>query len=154
MQTASHLCSLILDWWFVICSMVIHDSECSQRDKVPLNTNSTTPNQLCKVCVFFEATMNYYTIIYKAISVSGCPMKVSSKAKEIITIFETISPVRKSIHWIQVQMYILGSNTTLGQQYCAPQVRPDCVSKSCPPDHDSTFHVTEMPALTTRPSVT
>ena len=36
--------------------------------------------------------------------------------------------------------------------YQAPQVRPDRGSNSWPPDHDSTFHVTEMPALTTRPS--
>ena len=42
----------------------------------------------------------------------------------------------------------------LGQKYYAPQVRPDRGSNSWPPDHDSTFHVTEMPALTTRPSVT
>ena len=42
----------------------------------------------------------------------------------------------------------------LGQKYQAPQVRPDWGSNSWPPDHDSTFHVTEMPALTTKPSVT
>ena len=37
----------------------------------------------------------------------------------------------------------------LGQKYQAPQVRPDWGSKSWPPDHDSTFHVTETPDLTT-----
>ena len=42
----------------------------------------------------------------------------------------------------------------LGQKYQAPQVRPDRGSNSWPPDHDSTFHVTETPALTTWPSVT
>ena len=42
----------------------------------------------------------------------------------------------------------------LGQKYQAPQVRPDRGSNSWPPDHDSTFQVTEMPALTTWPSVT
>ena len=42
----------------------------------------------------------------------------------------------------------------LGQKYRTPQVRPDRGSNSCPPDHDSTFHVTETPALTTWPSVT
>ena len=31
---------------------------------------------------------------------------------------------------------------------------PDRGSNSRPPDHDSTFHVTETPALTTKPSVT
>ena len=31
--------------------------------------------------------------------------------------------------------------------------QPDQGSNSRPPDHDSTLHVTEMPALTTRPSV-
>ena len=35
-----------------------------------------------------------------------------------------------------------------------PQVWPDWGSNSWPSDHDSTFHVTETPALTTRPSVT
>ena len=42
----------------------------------------------------------------------------------------------------------------LGQKYQAPQVPPDRCPNSWPPDHDSTFHVNEMPALTTRPSVT
>ena len=39
----------------------------------------------------------------------------------------------------------------LGQKYYAPQVQPDRDSNSRPPDHDSTFHVTETPALATRP---
>ena len=42
----------------------------------------------------------------------------------------------------------------LGQKHYAPQGRPDRGSNPWPPDHDSTFHVTETPALTTRPSVT
>ena len=42
----------------------------------------------------------------------------------------------------------------LGQKYQAPQVRPDRGSNLWPPDHDSTFHVTETPALTTQPLVT
>ena len=44
----------------------------------------------------------------------------------------------------------------LGEKYYiyTPQVRPDQGSNSWPPDHDSTFHVTETPALTTWPSVT
>ena len=42
----------------------------------------------------------------------------------------------------------------LGQKNYVPQVRPDKGSTSCPPDHDSTFHVTETPALTTLPSET
>ena len=37
--------------------------------------------------------------------------------------------------------------------YNAPQVRSDWGSNSSPLDHDSTFHVTEPPALTTWPSV-
>ena len=41
----------------------------------------------------------------------------------------------------------------LGQKYHASQVRPDWDSNSWPSDHDSTVHVTETPALTTRPSV-
>ena len=42
----------------------------------------------------------------------------------------------------------------LGQKYQAPQVQPGGDLNSWPPDHDSTFHVSEMPAITTRPSVT
>ena len=38
--------------------------------------------------------------------------------------------------------------------YYAPQVQTDRCLNSRPPDHDSTFHVTETPALTTWPSVT
>ena len=40
-------------------------------------------------------------------------------------------------------------STTLGQKYYAPQVQPDRGLNSWPPVHDSPFHVTEMPALTT-----
>ena len=36
----------------------------------------------------------------------------------------------------------------------APQVHPGRGLNSWPPDHDSTFHATETPAITTRPSVT
>ena len=42
----------------------------------------------------------------------------------------------------------------LGQKYYAPQVRLDQGLNLWHPDHDSTFHVTKTPALTTRPSVT
>ena len=42
----------------------------------------------------------------------------------------------------------------LGQKYHASQVQPGRGLNSWPPDHDSTFHVTEIPALTTWPSVT
>ena len=50
--------------------------------------------------------------------------------------------------------HYFGFMYALGQKYCAPQVRLNQGSNSWPPDHDSTFHVTETPALTTRPSVT
>ena len=42
----------------------------------------------------------------------------------------------------------------LGQKYHAPQVQPGWGLNSWPPDDGSTFDVTEMPAITTRPSVT
>ena len=42
----------------------------------------------------------------------------------------------------------------LKQKYYTLQVHPDQDSHSWPPDHDSTFHVPETPALTTRPSAT
>ena len=42
----------------------------------------------------------------------------------------------------------------LGQMHYAPQVWPDRDSNSSRPDHDSTCYATEMPALTTWPSVT
>ena len=44
-------------------------------------------------------------------------------------------------------IYMFGSCTTLGQKYYAPQVRPNWGSNSWPPDHDSTFHVTERRLL-------
>ena len=51
-------------------------------------------------------------------------------------------------------LFIFWFKYDLGQKYYAPQVRPDRGLNSWPPDHDSTFHVTETPALTTWPSVT
>ena len=42
----------------------------------------------------------------------------------------------------------------LGQKYYAPQLQPGRGLNSWPLNHDSTFHVTETPALTTWPSVT
>ena len=38
----------------------------------------------------------------------------------------------------------------LAQKYYALQVQPDLGSESWPPDHDSTFHITEMLVLATR----
>ena len=61
-------------------------------------------------------------------------------------------PVQEWNH-LSVSIGIFGSND-LGQKYQAPQVRADRGSNSRPPDHDSTFHVTETPALITWPSVT
>ena len=54
--------------------------------------------------------------------------------------------------WI-VKVFILFKHD-LGQKYQATQVQPKQGSNSWPPDHDSTFHVTETPALATSPSVT
>ena len=51
--------------------------------------------------------------------------------------------------------YIFGSSTTYDRSSLpCTQVRPDRGSNSWRPDHNSTVHVTETPALTTRPSVT
>ena len=41
-----------------------------------------------------------------------------------------------------------------GQTYQVPQVRPDWGLNLRPSDHDSTFNVTEMSALSTLPSMT
>ena len=61
-------------------------------------------------------------------------------------------------HWHQFSMEehyrYIWFKYDLEQKYYAPQVRPNRGSNSWPPDHDSTFHVTETPALTTWPSVT
>ena len=58
--------------------------------------------------------------------------------------------------WIFMQMLHLyfWFKYNSGQKYYAPQVQPDQGSNSWPPDHDSSFHVTETSALTTWPSVT
>ena len=58
-------------------------------------------------------------------------------------------PLKLFTYWYSYVVF--GSSTTW---YYAPQVRPERGSNSQPPDHDSTLHVTETPALTTRPSVT
>ena len=67
-----------------------------------------------------------------------------------------MSPVSKCITLRYAKDYIkyVWFKYNLGQKYQASQGRPDWGSNSWPPDHDSTFHVTETPALTTRPSVT
>ena len=49
---------------------------------------------------------------------------------------------------------IFGFKHDLGQKNYAPQLRSDMGSNSWPPDHDSTFYLTELTALTTWPSVT
>ena len=54
------------------------------------------------------------------------------------------------MHW----QLIFWFKYDLGLKYQAPQVRPDWNANSWPPDHDNTFYVTEMPALTAWPSVT
>ena len=42
----------------------------------------------------------------------------------------------------------------LGQKYHTPQVQPGQGLNSWPLDHESIFHVTGTPAITTRPPVT
>ena len=59
--------------------------------------------------------------------------------------------VKKVIYF---PLFLFWFKYNLGQKYQSPQVRPNRGSYSWPADHDSTFHVTEMLALTTRPSVT
>ena len=64
---------------------------------------------------------------------------------------------RQLISWIWSRIYVnsyVWLKYDLGQKYYAPQIRPSRGSNSWPPDHDSTFCVTEMPALATRPFVT
>ena len=55
--------------------------------------------------------------------------------------------------WSATLLILAQVRLTLRQNYCAPQVQPHRGLNSWPPDHDSTFHVTETPALTARPSV-
>ena len=61
--------------------------------------------------------------------------------------------IEKTRFWWQFSRYFW-IKYDIGQKYYAPQVQPDWGSNTWPPDHDSTFHVTGMPALTTWPSVT
>ena len=63
----------------------------------------------------------------------GCPWPNSA-----LTVHKSGLKHRSSIHFL----------------FKAHQVRPDRGLNSSPPDHDSTLHVTETPALTTQPSVT
>ena len=57
-------------------------------------------------------------------------------------------------HFVYKMIHNLGSSITLDRSTTYPKFDPTGVSNSWPPDHDSTVHVTEMPALTTRLSVT
>ena len=50
--------------------------------------------------------------------------------------------------------FIFLDQVRLRQEYNALQVQPNLGSNSRPPDHDSTFDVTETPALTICPSGT
>ena len=50
--------------------------------------------------------------------------------------------------------FMFSSSTTWDRSTTHPQVRPNWSLNSRPPDQDSTLHVTEMPSLTTRPSLT
>ena len=48
----------------------------------------------------------------------------------------------------ELRYIYFGSRYNLGQKYHAPHVHPDQGLNSWRPDHDSTVHVTETPALT------
>ena len=56
--------------------------------------------------------------------------------------------------YLVIMVFLFKFNLSLGQKHYVPQVQPERGSNSGPPGHDSTFHVTETPALTTWPSVT
>ena len=61
----------------------------------------------------------------------------------------------KSKSGVQINCFkVFLAQVQLRQKYYAPQVRPYQDSNPWLPDHDSTFHVTETPALTIWPAVT
>ena len=60
---------------------------------------------------------------------------------------------RTSVCWLSWWFNYFWFKYDSRQKYYAPQVWPNQGSNSWPPDHDSTFHVTETPAVTTQPSV-
>ena len=55
--------------------------------------------------------------------------------------------------WTPQNLVQVRLRTEVGLLYIL-QIRPDQGSNSWPPDHDSTFYVTERPTLATQPSVT
>ena len=65
---------------------------------------------------------------------------------------ETLTYHRKNLNTLAT-LFIFGLSTARQKNY-TPQVQSNWGSNSWPSDHDSTFHVSESPALTTRPSVT
>ena len=98
----------------------------------------------------------YISSHWDACSITTRP-SVTSKETYCHTILEVWSASKctgSQIDWCTGNWYFLFMYHFAGQKYNAPQVQPGWGSNSWPPDHDSTFHVTEMPALTTRSSVT
>ena len=62
--------------------------------------------------------------------------------------------VEISRSWQYIYSLLVWFEYDLRQKYYTPQVQPNQGSAYDPPYHDSTFHVTVTPALTTWPSVT
>ena len=58
------------------------------------------------------------------------------------------------MYWALLVRLCFWFKNDLGQKYHASEVQLNRGSKSRPSDYDSTFHVTEMPALSTWPSAT
>ena len=112
------------DLHLLIKSMVIHDTECPFWDQASLNNTNQTFTSLNR------NVLPHYL-----------------KRSEVISNAWAFRCTGNWYFWFKHD---------LGQMGYAPQVRPNWGSNSWPPDHDSTlnFHVTETPALTTRPTVT
>ena len=123
--------------WKFLCSKFCFSGEADERERERENTRAWGIFPQVSKCTAIFSSLNYITDLLNTLPSVGFQSPISDYVY-------TSTPIDniKRICLVQVQY-------DLGQKYKAPQVRPDRGSNSQPPDHDSTLHVTETPALTT-----
>ena len=104
--------------------------------------------RLCSYSIIWTFSQNYILINW-----NGQFKQMYVLTREIWCPFKTLT--REMLLCVfTIYLWIFWFKYDLRKKYYTPQIRPNWGSNSWPPDHDSILHVTEMPALTTRPSVT
>ena len=161
-----HICTPVCNWkrinlflvlWLLYSYRVIYSDNyfyilihVRLRTEVPSTLSSTrpgltlmTPRSWQYISCHWDACSSH--LVISATQRNGLPHYLRG-----LRWFQMHGLSDRLIHW-QFRFWFMYD---LGQKYQAPQARPDWGLNSWPPDHDSTFHVTETPALATWPSVT